>query len=146
MNAQTIAAAFAVALGVLGLGTAVVIGLQGRAFKADLTRVRESNDDLRHANDDLRAELSDKDRHMLEQDVRIHDLERDYAELKAADERKGAALARIGEQAASGAELRELVKIVRDHDKEAAVRHGATIKVLREIRDAQASRRDKEGP
>jgi predicted nuclease with TOPRIM domain len=142
MNIATIATAFAIAAGVLALGAAVVIGLRGKALQADLDQVRKANGDLRDSNADLRTELDDKER-------RLHDLEVDNAALKADSARKDAALARIGEQAASGAELqqvanalREASGLARDHDREAAGRHAATIRTLREVVVAQQEVRD----
>jgi len=144
MNPQLIGTIFGIALAIMGLGTAVVIGLRGTALKADLDRVRDSNEDIRKTNDDLRKEIADKERHTMEQDARIHDLERDYNELKAENIRKDRALARIGEVAASTAEIREMVGVLKDHDIEAAARHASTIKVLKEIRDNQNIRKQEE--
>lgn len=134
MNPGNIAAIFAIAVAIMGLGTAVVIGLRGNALKADLDRVRQ-------ANDDLDAEIARKDRHTAEQDELIASQGREIVELKAADVRKTAALARIGEAAISTAEIREMVKVMGDHDREAAARHASTIKVLRQIRDNQEHRK-----
>ena len=132
MNASTILTALAIAAAVLGLGAAVVVGLRGKALETDLERVRKSNEDLRHDNDD-------KDR-------RLHDLEVEQGHLKDANERMAAALSRIGEQAASGADIRDLAEALREasglarqHDSEAAARHAATIRSLREVRAEQAA-------
>lgn len=126
MNVAAIAAAFGIAAGVLALGVAVVIGLRGKALQTDLGQVRDR--------------LTDRDKELEHKDRRLNDLERDHEELKRDSERKDAALARIGEQAASGAELqqvadalREASGLARDHDREAAGRHAATIRTLREV-------------
>lgn len=130
MTAESLLAVFGLAVAVLGLGAAVVVGLRGKALETDLERVRK-------ANSDLRAELEDVSR-------RLHDTEVEYEQLKASDTRKDAALRRIGEQAASGAELQQLADALRqmsgtarDHDREAAARHAATIRALREVREEQ---------
>lgn len=135
MNAAAIAAAFSIAVAILALGGAVTVGLRGKALQADLKQLRDSNADLD-------AELARKER-------RLHDVEIDNAALKKDSARKDAALARIGEQAASGAELqqvadalREASEIGRDHDREAAGRHATTIRTLREIVAAQQEVRD----
>ena len=129
MNAELVLTVFSIAVGVLALGSAVVIGLRGNALKADIAQLRGSNADLD-------AELVRKDR-------RLHDLELDYAALKEDSSRKDAALARIGEQAASGVELqavadalREASGLARDHDREAAARHASTIRTLKEVMSA----------
>lgn len=132
MNASTILAVFGAVAAVLSIGAAVVIGLRGKALTADLDRVRKSNADLRD-------EVDDKDR-------RVEALEIEQGHLKESNGRMAAALSRIGEQAASGADIRDLAEALREasglaraHDQEAATRHAATIKALREVRTEQAA-------
>ncbi len=66
--------------------------------------------------------------------------------LEESDAAKSAALARIGEQAASGADIRDLANalreasgLARDHDREAAARHAAVIRAQRDVRDDLAA-------
>ena len=132
MDAAGLLAVFGAVAAVLSIGGAVVIGLRGRALEEDLKRVRASNEDLD-------ADLARKDR-------RIHDLEVEQGHLKDANDRMSAALSRIGEQAASGADIRDLAEalreasgLARDHDREASARHAATIRALREVRTEQAA-------
>lgn len=129
VSAANLLAIFGAIAACLAVGSAVVIGLRGKALTADLDR-------LRHSNEDLDAELQRKDR-------RLHDAEVEIEHLKTADAAKSAALARIGEAAASGAEMQELAAalreasgLARDHDREAASRHAGVIRELRGTRDA----------
>ena len=46
MNAELVLTVFSIAVGVLALGSAVVIGLRGNALKADIAQLRGSNADL----------------------------------------------------------------------------------------------------
>jgi predicted nucleic acid-binding Zn-ribbon protein len=135
VDASALLAIFGAAVAVIGLGSAVVIGLRGKALETDLGLVRDR--------------LKDSDDELERKERRLADLERDYDELKRDSARKDAALARIGEQAASGAELlqvasalKEASGLSRDHDREAATRHASVIKVMREVRDEQKKTRE----
>lgn len=132
MNAANVLAGFGAIVALLSIGAAVVIGLRGKALVADLDRVRKSNEDL------------DKD--LVRKEHRIRDLEVEQEHLKDANERMSAALSRIGEQAASGADIRDLANALREasglarqHDAEAAIRHAAVVKALRDVRNEQAA-------
>lgn len=132
MTATLVFAGIGAVTTILSIGLAVVIGLRGKALTAEVEQ-------LTRVSNNLRAEVGDKDR-------RVHDLEVEQGHLKDANDRMSAALSRIGEQAASGADIRDLANALREasglarqHDSEAAVRHAAVVKALREVRTEQAA-------
>lgn len=133
MDFSNVTAAFGIGLGLLVGLAAVLAYLRGTAIKEDMRRLRQSNNDLRN-------EVVDKERRLEQVEEDNASLKVEQARLQADSIRKDAALARIGEQAASGAELSELARalreasgLARDHDREAAARHAATIKALRDV-------------
>lgn len=79
------------------------------------------------------------------------DLDRLLGERQAKDEQTDAALKRLGERntvleelVLKKAETAEIVAVMRDHDHEAAARHAATIRQLREITQNQKERAEQE--
>ena len=102
----------------------IVRVLGGAARTADIERIRKDNSDLRDS-------LADSEKREEERDRRIKALEEDNA-------RKDAALVRIGERAAGGAEIADLSKEIAQLIRDLRQQHAGVLKALREIRDTKA--------
>lgn len=109
---------------------ALLFGARGAVNRSTISALKEQNDAF---------ERREKQR--------IIDKERDDKTLADEQLRTQAALKRLGDRnvyledlVLRRAEMTELAELMGRHDSEAAVRHGATIKVLRDIRAHMAAR------
>lgn len=114
----------------VALAVAVVIGARGGIQRSTIAALREQND----------AYENREKKHQ-------EDLERLQEERSKKDGQTDAALRRLGERNSYLEELvlrraegQELVDVMREHDSEAAKRHAATIRTLRDIVSAQRDR------
>jgi hypothetical protein len=122
------------ALAWIALAAAVVMGAKGTLQRTTITALKEQNEAF-----SAREEQHQKD------------LKRERDERAEKDLRTDAALKRLGDRntyleelVLRRAEGQEIVNALQAHDSEAAARHAATIKALREIRHAQAERAETE--
>lgn len=118
----------------ISVAVAVIFGARGGISRSTITALREQNDAF-----DRREKQ------------RVKDKEREDAERAAETDRTQKALTRLGNENTTlrdlltgRAELAEMASLLNHHDEEAAMRHAATIKVLRDIRRHMDQRAESE--